>query len=320
MTPNEYAWHISHNILYIDNPVGTGYSFTDSQEGYSKNEDDVGHNLLVALQQFFSMFPKLQKNDLFVSGHSYGGKYAPAIGYAIYQDNKRVAVDPKKPKINLKGLIIESGWTDPINQINYADYFYQLGLIDAHGQELFRNKQDKAVDCIKSRDFECAFDEFNQILNDVDLSSPSGGPSDNLFLNLTGLTHYHHILQSEYDGDPVIEAFLTKFETRRAIHAGNNTFHDLVKVLENLKLDFMDSVADWVTELLSHYPILFFHGQLDIICPYPLAQNYWNKLKFNGAEEYKTAKRYIWHVDNEVAGYAKQAGNLTEIIVRNAGK
>ncbi|CAF4941043.1 unnamed protein product [Pieris macdunnoughi] len=34
---------------------------------------------------------------------------------------------------------------------------------------------------------------------------------------------------------------------------------------------------------------------------------------------YKTAKRYQWKVDGELAGYVKQAGKLVELMVRNAG-
>lgn len=56
-----------------------------------------------------------------------------------------------------------------------------------------------------------------------------------------------------------------------------------------------------------------------MICPYPLVVNYLKNLNFSGADEYKTAERHIWRVDNDVAGYVKQAGNLTEILVRNAG-
>ncbi len=296
--PNNYSWNKNHNVLYIDNPVGAGYSFTDSENGYATSADNVGHNLLVALQQFFVMFPELQKNAFFVSGHSYGGKYATAIGYAIYQDNKRRTVDPTKPKINLNGLLIESGWIDPIHQINYADYFYKLKLIDSNGKRLIQEKQDESIDCIRRSEFECALDAFIEIHN-------------NFALNAN---------QTAYDTDPAIQTFLLKSQTRHAIHVGNNTFYDAAEVWDHFKNDFMDSVANWVAELLSHYGILFFHGELDVVCPHPLAVNYWKNLSFVGAEQYLNAESHSWFVDNELAGYVKQAGKLTEILVRNAGK
>lgn len=302
-------------MIYIDNPVGTGFSFTDSDDGYAKNEVDVGQNLLSALQQFFTLFPDLQKNEFYLSGESYGGKYVPAIGHAILKDSQ---LNDGKPKINLKGLAIGNGLSDPLHQLDYGDYLYQLGLIDSNGRDQFLALQDKGADCIKAKDFKCAFNVFDQLINMDQL------PEGSLFKNLTGFDVYFNYLKTVDDGDVPLGEFLQKSETRRAIHVGNNTFHDLSgsenKVEIHLENDVCDSVAEWVAELLSHYPVLIYNGQLDIIVAYPLTENYLKNLQFNGAEEYKTAKRYIWRVDNEVAGYAKHAGNLTEVLVRNAGE
>ena len=43
------------------------------------------------------------------------------------------------------------------------------------------------------------------------------------------------------------------------------------------------------------------------------------KLDWSGAAEYRTASRQQWYVGDELAGYVKQAGKLTEVLVRNAG-
>lgn len=121
LIPRKYSWHLNHNMIYIDNPVGTGFSFTDSEDGYAENEKDVGENLLRALKQFFLLFPNLQKNEFFISGESYAGKYVPAAGYAIFEDSERQDNDPQSPKINLKGLAIGNGLSDPIHQFNYGN-------------------------------------------------------------------------------------------------------------------------------------------------------------------------------------------------------
>lgn len=66
-------------MIYIDNPVGTGFSFTDKDEGYARNQIDVGENLYSALYQFFTLFPELQQNDFYATGESYAGKYVSII-------------------------------------------------------------------------------------------------------------------------------------------------------------------------------------------------------------------------------------------------
>lgn len=45
-------------------------------------------------------------------------------------------------------------------------------------------------------------------------------------------------------------------------------------------------------------------------------------LEWKHSEDFKTAKRLIWKVlknDTEIAGYAKSAGNFTQVVVRNGG-
>ena len=103
-----YTWISTHNVIYIDNPVGTGFSFTEDDKGYSRNEEDVGNNLYKAMKQFFQMFPEYQQNDFFITGESYAGKYIPALAYTIHMNNPNA-----KLKINLQGIAIGNGGSDP---------------------------------------------------------------------------------------------------------------------------------------------------------------------------------------------------------------
>lgn len=313
VSARKYSWHVNHHLIYIDNPVGTGFSFTN-EEGYVKNEKEVGENLYEVLRQFFTLFSELQSHEFYITGESYAGKYVPALGHTIFRKSQ---IPTELPKINLVGLAIGNGLSDPQHQLLYGAYLYQLGLIDTNGHDLFVELEAKGVACIRKQDFECAFDVFDELIN-MDES-----PNGSVFKNLTGFpTYFNYINPAVGANDAAMGKFLQSSTTRRAIHVGNNSFHDLVgenKVEEHLKKDVMDSVAVWVSELLSHYKVLIYNGQLDIIVAYPLTENYLKKLKFNGDSDYKTAKRMIWHVDNEVAGYVKHAGNLTEVMVRNAG-
>ena len=100
LIPREYRWTRLANMLYIDNPVGTGFSFTGSQDGYSRNEHQVGLNLYQGLLQFFTLFPQYQSTDFYVTGESYGGKYVPALAYRIHVSNWNATL-----QIPLKGAI-----------------------------------------------------------------------------------------------------------------------------------------------------------------------------------------------------------------------
>ncbi|XP_050074545.1 venom serine carboxypeptidase [Anopheles maculipalpis] len=312
LKPRKYSWHLNHHLIYIDNPVGTGFSFTDKEEGYSTNETHVGANLHNALQQFFTLFPDLQQLPFFVTGESYAGKYVPAVAHTIHRNNADAKV-----KLNLKGLAIGNGLCDPFHQLVYGDYLYQLGLIDGNTRDQFHQYEAKGRDCISKKDFQCAFNVFDELINGDQY------PSGSLFKNASGFTTYFNYLETVPDpADEYMGKFLQLPETRRAIHVGNNSFHDLEgenKVEDHLKLDVMQSVMPYLNELLHSYRVVIYNGQLDIIVAYPLTMNYVTKLNFPGMDEYKKAPRHIWRVDGEIAGYAKEAGNLVEVLVRNAG-
>lgn len=308
--PRKYSWNVKHNMIYIDSPAGTGYSFTDNELGYAKNETDVGRDLHTALVQFFKLFPELRENPFFVTGESYGGKYVPALSHAIKDYNIKAEV-----KINLQGLAMGNGFTDPENQLEYGNYLYQLGLLDAAGREQFHEAEAKAKQLIRDKNFGAAFDLFDVILNSDATKTRS------LFTNLTGFTNYFNYLQAEsVDDAQYMSEWIQQADVRKAIHVGNATFHAEDKTVEqHLKLDVMQSMAVLVKDLLNHYRVMHYNGQLDIIVAYPLTENYLLNLNWTGAAKYKKAVRKVWKVGEQVAGYSKTVDNLTEVLVRNAG-
>lgn len=306
----KYSWNKNHNLIYFDNPVGTGYSFTNDIKGYAKNETDVGRDVHTALVQFFQLFHEFQKNDFFVTGESYGGKYVPAVSHAIKDYNIKANL-----KINLKGLAIGNGLTDPENQLIYGDYLYQLGLIDLNGKNAFNMYEKKARDFIQQKKFVEAADIFDLLLNGDFHATPS------LFTNLTGFNFYYNYLHThDSNNSDWMSEWIQRGDVRRAIHVGNCSFHTGdKKVEENLKADIMQSLAVLIVDLLKHYKVLLYNGQLDIIVAYPLTENYLQKLQWSGAAKYNSTERKIWRVQNEIAGYVKVVDNLTEVLVRNAG-
>lgn len=306
----QYSWNIAHNVLYIDNPVGTGYSFTENDRGYVTNETQVGTDIRTALVQFFQLFPELRNNDFFVTGESYAGKYVPAVSHAIKDYNVNANI-----KINLKGLAIGNGLCDPENQLLYSDYLYQIGLIDENGKVQFQGYEKKGREFIKQKKYLEAFEMFDTLLN----GDLNGKPS--LFRNLTGFDYYYNYL-SVKDGNESdwMSEWLQKADVRRAMHVGNITFNIETRVVEeHLKGDVMQSIAPLLVDLLSQYRVLIYNGQLDIIVAYPLTENFLKNLQWSGAKKYAKAPRKLWTVGNKLAGYAKIVDNLIEVLVRNAG-
>ena len=305
----KYHWALTNHLIFIDNPVGTGFSFTDSENAYCENEDCVAKGLHTTLTQFFQLFPHLKNNPLFIAGESYAGKYIPSLGLYIHKQNQK-----SNQKLNLQGMAIGNGYCDPGNQLDYGNYLYQLGLIDSNQLKVFIKYQNEIVKQIKLQNWERA-DILLDRLMDGELSNQS------YFKSFTGFNYYYNYLQAA-GGDEDMTVFtnlLHNDNVRRSVHVGGLPFNDGQLVQIHLALDMLKSVAPAISELLSHYRMMFYNGQLDIVVAFPLTENFLRNLKFSSAEEYRTARRDIWKVGDELAGYVKRAGNLTEVLVRNSG-
>lgn len=61
----QYSWGKNHSLLFIDNPVGTGFSFTDDDRGYATNQTTVSilfvHKIFLAFLKVLNESAKLSK-------------------------------------------------------------------------------------------------------------------------------------------------------------------------------------------------------------------------------------------------------------------
>uniref|UniRef100_A0A0A9XDE9 Carboxypeptidase n=2 Tax=Lygus hesperus TaxID=30085 RepID=A0A0A9XDE9_LYGHE len=296
-----HYWSQELNMIYIDNPVGTGFSYTNDDKGYATDETDVGGDLYEALSQFFQLFPEYRRNGFFISGESYAGKYIPALAHTIHEKNPTA-----DEKINLKGIAIGDGLVDPRNMMVYSEYLYQHGLIDDNLRATVKEIEQNTVKLIDDGNYYNATVETNRILA---LMSNISGPID----------VYDYLLAGFSLDNEVTTAFLNQSEVRRSLHVGSLVYNNGEYVASKLYEDNTKSVAPWLEELMDEYRVLLYNGQLDIICAYPLTINFVKQLKWSGAADYLKAPRKQWHVGTELAGFAKTVGNFTEVLVRNAG-
>ncbi|KAI0664279.1 alpha/beta-hydrolase [Cubamyces menziesii] len=75
---NTYSWDRVADYVWIDQPVGTGWSTTDS-EGYVHDEDEMGRDFMGFLENLVKVFPSLKTRPLYLTGESYSGTYIPYI-------------------------------------------------------------------------------------------------------------------------------------------------------------------------------------------------------------------------------------------------
>lgn len=214
----DFSWTQASSFLYIDNPVGTGFSHTGRLDCYSKNQTHVGQNLLELVKQILQLFPEYSKNPFFVTGESYAGKYVPALAYAIHQHNK----NENENYINLQGIAIGNGLVDPGSQFQYGDYLYQLGIIDVNDREVFYDRENWIRKYIADENWIDAFRVFDDFLNGDLISYPT------LFYNVTGFNVYFNYLYHAQPPEGDVDAFVTTLEVR--INFGEHIIADCIRI------------------------------------------------------------------------------------------
>lgn len=295
------TWVNFMNVIYIDNPVGTGFSYTQNDNGYARYQSDILVNLLSALDQFFQLFPEYQKNDFYLIGESYGAKYAVTLAEAILN---RVR---KSLKTNLKGIILESGSVDPLST-DIPSYALQTSLIDWNVYETLLPYEAIGLTYAQQGDFTNAFLQGTvPLLTQFTVSS--------------GLSQQFNILASDIPFSPAIAPFLERNDIRKALHVGNATLSDLLgtnTVYSSLIDDLLRSVKDKLPALFAKFRFLVYSGNLDIIVNAPSVEKYLNDLNY-GNYTYVERKPYF-NKGGGLIGWTKYVGNLLRVTFRGAGK
>ncbi|EIW66926.1 cathepsin A (carboxypeptidase C) [Tremella mesenterica] len=116
VTWNEHSWNNVANVLFLDQPVNVGYSYSDDET--VNNSPAAAEDVYAFLMLFISKFTEYAEQDFHVAGESYAGTYIPNIGSTIFRHNTALSLAPVPtlPILNLKSLLIGDGVTDPYNQ------------------------------------------------------------------------------------------------------------------------------------------------------------------------------------------------------------
>ncbi|CAH1644708.1 unnamed protein product [Spodoptera littoralis] len=297
------TWGRDYSLLFIDNPIGAGFSFTDHPDGFVQDMETCSSHLYNALRQFRHVFPEVAKAPLYIAGESYAGRYLPALGVKILEQDRNIGL----LDVNLQGIMMGNPVLSRDSIADYSSIFYQWGLIDSQGLLAVKPLQDAYNKAVVTGDAQRATDLREELLNKLD---------DIAMQQQT----FNILLDSMNHLDDFVD-FIRKPEVSEAIHVGtiqfafhNGTTH------KRLTPDFLSEVRSKVEMLLNHYRILIYCGQMDLTAPcVPNAKARRKHWHWNKRNEFLNASRTPWWFGERVAGYVKTGGSLTEVLVRGAG-
>ncbi|OKL63264.1 Serine-type carboxypeptidase F [Talaromyces atroroseus] len=80
---NPYSWVNLTNVLWVDQPVGTGFS---TGIPTATNEEDVARDFIKFFKNFEDLFG-IKNFKIYITGESYAGRYVPYISSAMIDQN-----------------------------------------------------------------------------------------------------------------------------------------------------------------------------------------------------------------------------------------
>ncbi|EPS59476.1 hypothetical protein M569_15331, partial [Genlisea aurea] len=134
---NPYSWTQFANVLFLDLPVGTGFSYGKTAESTYSTTSQSCHQAYAFLRKWLDDHGEFVSSPFYVAGDSYSGLMIPVIAQIIADGNE----DGIKPQINLKGYIMGNGLTFKGEENYRVPFAHGLGIIP---DELY------AVECLKS--------------------------------------------------------------------------------------------------------------------------------------------------------------------------
>ncbi|CAG7786811.1 unnamed protein product [Allacma fusca] len=303
-----HTWTKTHSMLYIDAPVGSGFSFADNHTAYANNSDEEAEELYEALVQFFTLFCEYQTQNFYLAGETFAASFIAHTAKKIDAENANGSL-----KINLKGFVLGSPFLDFQYALkNQVEFYYNLGLIDKKQSKVLQIELDKGLRWIKEEKYT---DAHEQLVSTV-------YHEKSLVNQFTGFEDYRSVLNSQVPPEIArFQKFMDSKEVHQFLHVGLHKFVGInYEVWAKFTQDIFNSHMTTMAEMLDKgYRVLMYVPQFDYAVHAEDLIRTINDLKWKGAEGYAKAPRKIWKIKDEIAGYTKSYDNLVFALVRNAG-
>ncbi|XP_069153517.1 uncharacterized protein [Solanum lycopersicum] len=325
MILNPYSWTKVSSIIFLDLPVGTGFSYATTPAALQTSDLQTSDHAYQFLRKWFVDHPTFLKNPLYIGGDSYSGMVVPIISQIIASNNEMEI----KPFINLKGYLLGNPSTFEGENNYEIPFAYGMGLIsDELYESLNTNCKGEYIN-INPSNLLClqdvqTFKELLRGINKPHILEPkckrfSPRPHQ-LFGERRSLNEKLHQLNN-----------LIKCRNNWYKHSYHWADDDQVRDALNIRkgtigkwercatLKFQKIVTNSIPyhENLSSkgYRSLIYSGDHDKIVTFRSTQAWIKSLNYSIVDDWRA-----WTVDNQVAGYTRSYSNqMTFATVKGAG-
>jgi len=304
---NPYSWNAHSNFIFIDQPIGTGYSHASIID-YVVDEDQVAAHFLIFLKGFFEVHPEFKGRDLYVTGESYAGHYIPAIASALHK--------AQNPDIVLKGVAIGNGWVDPYHQYPaYNEFAYENQLISSAWYYVLKATFAGCQGLISTGVWPVALEACQLAVTSI-LGFPLA-PNFNVYDIREGCG----VPPLCYDFSKA-ENFLKQAKVQQALNTTGRDWTDCNMVVHTFMLgDWLVNLSDKVSYLIgAGVKVLVYSGDKDFICNWRGGEAWTNEVNWAKQSEFQKANYTVYNdTDGAAMGEFKRVDNFVFLRIYDAG-
>ncbi|KAF3963982.1 hypothetical protein CMV_011677 [Castanea mollissima] len=314
---NPYSWTKVSSVIFVDSPVGTGFSYSRTMQGSHTGDTKSADSIYEFLRKWLLSHPIFMANPLYIAGDSYSGRVVPVIVQKISEGIE--AGD--KPPLNLKGYLLGNPATDKKFDINSrVPFAHCMAIIPDELYESAKRSCKGDYRDIDSSNIQCA--------NDLQKISNCTEGINQMHVTIPRCPDYMWQLLIKRPGDPDHSLCKNYNSFLSHIWANNATVQKALKVRKGTvrvwkrchrdlpyKMDVKSTVNYHFYLNSKGYRALIYSGDHDMITPYIGTQLWIKSLNLSIVDEWRP-----WLVDDQVGGFTRGYSNhLTFATVKGGG-
>lgn len=330
---NKYTWNKAANLLFVESPVGVGFSYTNTSTDIKQLGDNItARDSYIFLVNWFRRFPQYKYHDFYISGESYAGHYVPELAEFILDRNKKLGKSDDL-YINLKGIMIGNAvLDDETDQKGLIDYAWHHAVIS---DSLYQQLKVECNFTRKNLSEGCnhAVDKYFEVYKIIDMyslyapkcvhsnTSAANRPAAPLGPRLLSSFNHGRRVSAGYDpcNSDYTEAYLNRPDVQRALHANfTNIPYAWTHCSDNITFwnDAPFSILPIIRKLIdASLRVWVFSGDTDGRIPVTSTRYTLKKLGLEITRDWSP-----WYTDNhQVGGWTVEYKGLVFVTVRGAG-
>ncbi|CAN1328520.1 Serine carboxypeptidase 24 [Linum perenne] len=316
---NKYSWNREANILFLESPVGVGFSYSNSTS-YLNNSGDArtAEDSLTFLITWMSRFPQYKYREFYLTGESYAGNYVPQLAKKILDYNKAHS----SSIINLKGFMVGNALMDKYyDQLGRYTYWWTHSMISDQTYSSILDKCD-FVNELSKECFDLLGYAASHEIGEIDFYSIYSPYCLEKLGNGTRMKNTNlPMMVSGYDpcSESYAEMYYNRDDVQKAMHANVTgipyKWTACSEVVGEHWNDSDDSMLSTYKELIAAgLKIWVFSGDTDEVLPVTST-----RLSLNHMNLTVKTRWYPWKSGAQVGGWTEEYEGLTFATVRGAG-